>query len=187
MDYIQDALIEALEHKNLDKITVKEICDKANISRQTLYYHYGSLGDVFISWYDETITERLVEKDTYLNWVEGFREILQTCTDHRNVITNVYKSSLKEDFIRAIDAVGRRYVSRAVDDVSNNLGIPILQVDKEFMVDFYMHVFLGFTIEHIAQGMVQDPEYITSRCALMMNSSITLREQVFFESYTKKK
>lgn len=44
---IRQALLNLLEKKNLEKITVKEICDQAMISKGTFYYHYRDIDDLF--------------------------------------------------------------------------------------------------------------------------------------------
>ncbi len=44
---LQNALLELLETKELKEITVKEICDKANISRNAFYQHYGYKEDLY--------------------------------------------------------------------------------------------------------------------------------------------
>lgn len=39
---LKQSLIELLEHKNIRQISIKEICDHANVSRSTFYSYYGS-------------------------------------------------------------------------------------------------------------------------------------------------
>ena len=46
-EQFQNALLELLETKELKEITVKEICDKANMSRNAFYQHYGSKEDLY--------------------------------------------------------------------------------------------------------------------------------------------
>ena len=41
-----DALINLLEHKDIDYITIKEICDKAGVNRSTFYLHYENISDL---------------------------------------------------------------------------------------------------------------------------------------------
>lgn len=62
-EQFQNALLELLEIKELKEITVKEICDKANISRNAFYQHYGYKEDL----YDQMVakaTERIRESLT---------------------------------------------------------------------------------------------------------------------------
>lgn len=43
---MDEALIECLEKKNFEYITVKEICEKAGVNRSTFYLHYENIGDL---------------------------------------------------------------------------------------------------------------------------------------------
>lgn len=46
---IENALLALLEEKNLEKITVLELCKKAEVNRTTFYKYYGSPFDVLES------------------------------------------------------------------------------------------------------------------------------------------
>ena len=50
---LQNALLELLETKDLKAVTVKEICDKAGISHNAFYQHYG---------YKEDLYDQMVER-----------------------------------------------------------------------------------------------------------------------------
>lgn len=62
---IKNALIKLYKEKrNINKITVKELCEVANISRSTFYLHYNdlisifeSVGDVFVESLKEMIKD----------------------------------------------------------------------------------------------------------------------------------
>lgn len=43
---LQDSLLRLMEKKSLEKITVKEICDGADVNRSTFYVYYGSPREV---------------------------------------------------------------------------------------------------------------------------------------------
>lgn len=43
---MNDALIELLETKDFEYITVKEICNKAGVNRSTFYLHYTNTNDI---------------------------------------------------------------------------------------------------------------------------------------------
>lgn len=43
---MDEALIALLEKKDLDYITVKEICEEADVNRSTFYLHYETVGDL---------------------------------------------------------------------------------------------------------------------------------------------
>ena len=54
---MDEALLLLLEQKDFDRITVKELCQKAGVNRTTFYLHYEGMNDLL----DETI-ERINER-----------------------------------------------------------------------------------------------------------------------------
>lgn len=70
---LQNALLELLETKELKAITVKEICERAGISRNAFYQHYGykeDLYDQMVSKATERIRDALmpvVPDDSYMS------------------------------------------------------------------------------------------------------------------------
>ena len=56
------ALIELLQEKPLHKITIKEICEQADLNRATFYLHYSDQSDLFneiIALFEEDIKENI--------------------------------------------------------------------------------------------------------------------------------
>ncbi len=43
---LQDALMELMAEKSISKITIKELCEKADINRTTFYAHYTDQNDL---------------------------------------------------------------------------------------------------------------------------------------------
>lgn len=43
---MQEALVALLEEKDMEYITVKEICQRAGVNRSTFYLHYETVGDL---------------------------------------------------------------------------------------------------------------------------------------------
>ena len=72
---MDEALIALLEEKDLEYITVKEICRRAGVNRSTFYLHYETIADLtdeamdmidrrFESYFprrEEEITEKILE------------------------------------------------------------------------------------------------------------------------------
>lgn len=52
-DALHAALVDLLETKPLEKITITELCQKANINRGTFYLHYQEICDVFEEYFRE--------------------------------------------------------------------------------------------------------------------------------------
>lgn len=56
---IDEALIDLLEEKDSEYITVKEICKKAGVNRSTFYLHYETIADL-INETAETVNKRFL-------------------------------------------------------------------------------------------------------------------------------
>ena len=62
-DYLKYALLDLLKEKNIHTITVKELCDRAMISRSTFYANYETLG-IFIDSISHEVAVGLVDAVT---------------------------------------------------------------------------------------------------------------------------
>src|SRR5207245_8167897 len=52
-DRLGDALVELIQEKPFDSITVQEVLDRAGVGRSTFYVHYRDKNDLFLSDADE--------------------------------------------------------------------------------------------------------------------------------------
>lgn len=81
-DKIRQALYSLLRYKNFDNITVKDICEQANLHRSSFYTHYTDINDLLIrteQYLSKGITNILQYKDNFLlsNFEEMFEYIKQ--------------------------------------------------------------------------------------------------------------
>lgn len=80
---MDQAFIEILEKKDLEYISIKEICSKAHVNRSTFYLHYENIGDL------------LEESVRYMNdmFLEYFNE------EGRPIIKSIHEAELDELFL----------------------------------------------------------------------------------------
>lgn len=53
---LQDSLLEMMKEKPINKITIKELCERADINRTTFYSHYSDQYDLLRKIEDETLS-----------------------------------------------------------------------------------------------------------------------------------
>ena len=90
---ISEVFFQLLKKKNLDKITVKEIVDRCDINRNTFYYHYSDIFDLFDSLICSSFTDaaaRLSSADTREECITGIADFL---TENKSALKNVCYSS----------------------------------------------------------------------------------------------
>ena len=56
---IRSALIELMDEKNFERITIKELCERANVNRTTFYLHYSDQRSVLTD-VKETVCKKTV-------------------------------------------------------------------------------------------------------------------------------
>lgn len=56
-ELLQRALIELINERGYDPITIQDIVDRANVGRTTFYWHYNSKDELFISCHEAIISK----------------------------------------------------------------------------------------------------------------------------------
>ena len=56
-ELLQRALIELVNERGYDSITIQDIVDRANVGRTTFYQHYRSKDDLFMSCHEAIVSE----------------------------------------------------------------------------------------------------------------------------------
>ena len=113
---IFNAVFELATEKELDKITVVELCDKAGINKSTFYLHYSSINDCLQKCFD-LFTENVLEFAKEIDYKtmaeapeETVKKILDATEEHFSYVkrfkdTVIYDSamkSLKDKFVKTI-------------------------------------------------------------------------------------
>ena len=85
---IQDPLNEILKHKDLDKITVKELVDACKISRQSFYYYFQVIMDV-VEWYQNQALKQSIEQSLAAPmYKEAIRGVICETFQHKELTLN---------------------------------------------------------------------------------------------------
>ena len=63
---LQQALLKLLRHKHIDKITIKELCEEAQVNRGTFYLHYTSPNELLMEIEQQFIEENMARFTPYM-------------------------------------------------------------------------------------------------------------------------
>ena len=85
---MDQALIELLNKKDFEYITIKEICEKAGVNRTTFYLHYETINDLLSECIDN-INKHFI-KQFNKNTVEFFEKIKNCSNEELILITPEY-------------------------------------------------------------------------------------------------
>ena len=94
---IADTLNEILKHKELDKITVKELVEACNISRQSFYYHFQDIMDV-VEWYqDQALRHSIAQSLEAPTYREAIRGVVYETVQHKQLILQLLASQRRQE------------------------------------------------------------------------------------------
>lgn len=92
---LQDSLFELMEKKPFAKITIKELCENADVNRTTFYAHYSDQYDLLrkiedetLSWAKEAITDLICKtnKDERMKVLEGIFQYFAENSRHLQIL-----------------------------------------------------------------------------------------------------
>lgn len=100
---LKDALLELMEDKHISRISIKEICELADVNRSTFYAHYDSQFDLL-----DEIEKDIVHETPRINLysdapIQGeLRKFFEYLEDNKRVCRILFKSSSPQQLETAI-------------------------------------------------------------------------------------
>ena len=169
---IADTLNELLQHKDLDKITVKELVDACNISRQSFYYHFQDIMDV-VEWYQNQALRQSIEKSLEApTYQEALRGVIYETYQHRQLILQLLASQRRKEmeilFIKAM----RTYLQELHRE--KGPGISGSSEDMETVLSFCSFGLVGMILSTLSQKN-PDIDALANQMCRLLTGEITLR------------
>lgn len=177
---MDEALINLLEKKNYDYVTVKEICEKAGVNRSTFYLHYETMEDLLLETI-EYIGNKIHNK---IKVEEPFsKDYIQNCPiEELTLITPQYLvpylEFVKENKKVFIAAASQPYVLKT-NEIFNKLneGVfkPILsrfcvpEKEGKYRLAFGLNGIYAVIMLWIKEGCNDDIEYVTRLLIKFLN------------------
>lgn len=140
---IASATHDLMARKSLDKITVKDIVTECHITRQTFYYHFKDILDLFEWGIKQEMDQLLKQSQT----CESIEETLLTymhmndSSDRRQLVIKIYKSRYRDAFHVFMVREVRNYFMEMCRRKKLLGNLPIKEAD--FLVDFYAGAWVG--------------------------------------------
>ncbi len=97
---IQEEFLNLLEKKSVEQITVKEICDRAEINRATFYKYYDNAFDLLSKLETETLSKLKDELSTGtdLNFIDIYRLVLNKNLENQRLYELLFRKLEDERF-----------------------------------------------------------------------------------------
>jgi len=152
---IMESFIRLVGKKPLDKITVKDIVEDCDITRNTFYYHFQDvfdlMGEVFHSQF-RLVMEREKEAGS---WAKLLPEYIKFAQQNRSFLLHIYHSSHRDELERIFFVTATEYITQALRNYPE--AVSVSDENLSLLARMLFHVLNGMLHEWMNSGMQEDP------------------------------
>jgi probable dihydroxyacetone kinase regulator len=157
--------------KSFDKITVIDIVEDCEVTRQTFYYHFKDIFDL-VEWiYTSEASKALDGKKTYETWQQGILQIFEYVLKNKAFVVSTYHSISREHLERFLYNETYNLLIDVIEEKAQHM--TVRDDDKAFIANFYKCAFVGLMFEWIRTGMKEKPALIVERLNIIIHGDIT--------------
>ena len=166
------ALKNAMESKELSKITVSELIAACNINRKTFYYHFENIY-ALLKWMLEQEAVEVVKKfDLVVNTEEAIRFVMDYVDNNKHLINGVFDSMGYEEIKRFFYTDLFSVIYGAIEQGEEKLNLKIDAQFRDFLAAFYTEASAGLLMEWARNRMTQDRETVLQNLLTIYKISI---------------
>lgn len=151
---ISEAFWQLLEEKPYSKITVQNIVERCQISRNSFYYHFQDI-PALVEYSIQEWTEQVIKNNCdFGSPSKCLVPIVQEIMKRKVAFIHIYRSACGEALIRHMNQVGFRIVQSYIDAATKNINIS--EEDKAVFSRYYKCVFAGTVLDWLDAGASYD-------------------------------
>lgn len=160
---MDNALIELLDKKAFEDITVKELCERAGVNRSTFYLHYENMGELL----EESMVYTLGQFNSYFTPENGsFVQKLRDCpieelylitpqylvpylrwvSEHQKLLTAMIKNAK----LFKLENVYKQIFDYVISPIFDRFGIP--EQDRRYKAIYYINGIVALVGEWLKSG-----------------------------------
>lgn len=158
---LEDSFIKLMEKKDISQITIKEICEKADINRATFYAHYSDQYDLLRKIENKLLDnikahlEKIDQKKTEVSTVLIAEKIFEYIQENARLCKLLLCERGDFSFQKQIMTLVYDIIIAEITD--NNI---ITKEDAEYVYSFTISGCVGFVQKWLDDGMKKSPRYM---------------------------
>ncbi len=182
--FIDEALLNLLEKKDFEYITVKEICKKAGVNRSTFYLHYENTNDLlieaneflnkkFFDKYKENGIERLnmdtlAKEDANFITPKYLLPYLEFVKENKRILKAVYNSPKTFEAEKTFNKMYVEFFAPALKKFD-------IGINKEsYVFEFYMRGILAIIVKWLNLDCKDNAEFIVDIIVECVNAPLKI-------------
>lgn len=153
---LKNALVELLETKPINKITVYELCRSAEINRSTFYKYYGEPQDVLNEIVNELLEKTAIIVKNENTEFSRLKTILTFLSDNRETIIRIIANVSEQKLIDHVYGVPTLH-----ENLYGLLRNSEASIEKEYVKVFYHYGSFAIIRAWLNNGCVESPQEMT--------------------------
>ena len=167
---LASTLKEMIEMKSLSKITINDLTQACDVSRQTFYNNFKDIYDL-VEWiYLKEVVTPIERGKIYDKWQDALTSIFQYISENHVFVLNTYRSFGK-GFLEKV-------LRQEIELFLSNQVFKKIEVTKEeakqveFSYSFYTYALVGVGLDWIEKQMPESVEELVGRIEKVMLGEI---------------
>ena len=152
---IMQAFMDLLTRKPLDKITVKDIIEEADINRNTFYYYYENIPDLLDAYFAYELHKFSESTEKSDSFAREYNRACASLLENRRAIHHIYLSENRELISNYLKKASQLFVERFVREAAEPYHLSEAGID--YVMHLYAYSVLGVTMRWIQQDVPVDP------------------------------
>ena len=167
---LASTLKEMAEKKSLSKITINDLTQACDVSRQTFYNNFKDIYDL-VEWiYLKEVVTPIERGKIYDKWQDALTLIFQYISENHVFVLNTYRSFGKEFLEKVLRQEIELFLSNQVFKKIEVTKEEAKQV--EFSYSFYTYALVGVGLDWIEKQMPESVEELVERIERVMLGEI---------------
>lgn len=168
---ISETLFELSGHKSIEKITVTDIVEKCNITRQAFYYHFQDIQDV-IEWSLRQRMGRLLEQCLQVGSMKETLRLFVSCaTEQPDFIRSILHSPRREYAERLFFDTVKTFMRQLIE--RKELFQDMRVSDMETALSFYSYAIGGLLLEINEKKKLVDAQQLSQQIYRLMTEKVS--------------
>ncbi|MGI6212366.1 MAG: TetR/AcrR family transcriptional regulator [Anaerovoracaceae bacterium] len=180
---IMDAFKALLrENDGESRISIQQICRRANVNRQSFYYHFTDIADLV----SETIRHDLDEAEKVSGPCrlpsKGCAMVMNYVRDNREMILRIRQSKYSGAMFTAFSERQARLIANIIRLIAEERQITLTESEFNLLCSMNNYTMMGFLQTYIDRNMREDPALLTSIFSKLLRASIvTMIDEILEE------
>lgn len=148
---IMDAFLYLFVEKSMDRLTVKDVIETAEVNRNTFYYHFEDIYDLLHQVLKRKLDDFSNDTEKYDTFYEEYVRSAKFLMNNKKAMAHIYHSKDRELLQMYMERITFIFVERFVREAAESYDISEEGID--YLTEFYSYTIVGNTMHWIQEGM----------------------------------